>query len=74
MKDYVNGWFYQTVNWRGHFFVCGPVSAEELLNLLKKGELNNKRRTIGVRSCIATFPSERIGGVVAYCALLFFGS
>ena len=42
MKDYVNGWFYQTVNWRGHFFVCGPVSAEELLNLLKKGELNNK--------------------------------
>jgi len=42
MKDYVNGWFYQSVNWRGHIFVCGPVSAEELLNLLKKKEIHGK--------------------------------
>jgi len=42
MKDYVNGWFYQSVNWRGHIFVCGPVSAEELLNLFKKKEIHGK--------------------------------
>ena len=42
MKDYVNGWFYQSVNWRGPIFVCGPVSAEELLNLLKKKEIHGK--------------------------------
>jgi len=42
MKDYVNGWFYQSTNWRGHIFVCGPVSAIELLNLFKKKEIHGK--------------------------------
>jgi len=42
MKGYVNGWFYQTVNWRGNIFVCGPVSAEELLDLFKKKEIHGK--------------------------------
>jgi len=42
MKDYVNGWFYQNVTWRGHIFVCGPVSAEQLLNLLKRKDINGK--------------------------------
>lgn len=42
MKDYMNGWFYQSVNWRGQIFVCGPVSAQELLNRFKRKEIHGK--------------------------------
>jgi uncharacterized protein YkwD len=40
MADYVNDWYYMEPNPRGHAFVRGPFSAEEIYTLLKKGKIS----------------------------------
>ena len=39
MADYVNDWYYMEPDPRGHGFVRGPFSAEEMYTLLKKGAI-----------------------------------
>lgn len=42
VPDYLKDWYYMEPNWRGHSFVRGPYTVEDIRDLLKEGRINGK--------------------------------